>query len=594
MRTCILLLFAVAASSALQSPAQENRDDLTPLEIAYTTTVLEDRRTLRIEVDIAHVARPTLRLAMPNWLPGTYFIGRFGEAVKDLAALGDGEKPLEVTRIDHQTWSIATAGTTRVRASYTVPPRARRFGPPEDASGPRTGISFQGPSTYVHVVGAKDRPVTARYVVPEGWKVANGLLRTDREDVRRARDYDTFADAPTIAGTFKETRFEVGGTPFTCVFFNQEQKYDFDLDGFTGLVRRIVTCQGRLFGSFPFPDYVFLFTLPGGGGLEHLNSTSIGLSPEGMKRDVRDGASVTSHEFFHAWNVKRIRPEVLGPFEYEHENYTSNLWVSEGWTSYFGDLTLVRTGIISRDEYLRLLEGFIRTEWNKDARHRHSVAWASRNVWHRTPDEPTRVDYYAKGEMLGAVIDLTIRHETGNRLSLDDVMRFLNRWFAERGAGFAEGDVERACTAVSNHDFGEFFARHVHGTLDPPLAEALAHAGIAYEERRLDADFPFAWRGAEGGIRVAGRRGETPPAGDGPRGGDLIISLAGEAPDDPTAFLARNPPGAEVELAFLRGGEKLTAKVKLQEKKLMIPRLGFVAAPTELQQRIRDSWLSGN
>src|SRR5262249_61504849 len=130
------------------------------------------------------------------------------------------------------------------------------------------------------------------------------------------------------------------------------QVYDFDLSAFADVCRRIAAYQGNLFGSFPFPNYVFLFTLPGGGGLEHLNSTSIGLDPGSMKADVKAGASVTAHEFFHLWNVKRIRPATLGPFEYEHEDYTSDLYVCEGWTSYYGDLTLVRTGIIDPKPYL--------------------------------------------------------------------------------------------------------------------------------------------------------------------------------------------------------------------------------------------------
>lgn len=473
----IPLLLSLAGPWAV---AQTNRDDLTPLEIAYTTRVSAQSTGLQITIDVANLRRPFTHLAMPNWTPGAYGIGRYGERVQDLEVMGDSGQSLYVTQMDHQTWSVDTDGVDRMRVSYSLPAARGRRGAGPEAGGPLTGFQVSGPNSYLYIRGAKDVPVEARYVVPQGWRVANGLLTGTDPLVRRARDYDTFIDAPTIYGIFKDYHFEVNGTPFTCVFFENNQNYDFDVEGFVEICRKIAEYQGNFYGSFPFPNYVFLFRLPGGGGLEHLNSTSIGLGPERMKSDVTAGASVTSHEFFHTWNVKRIRPAVLGPFEYEHANYTGNLWVSEGWTSYFGDLTLLRTGIISRSDFLSLFERYIGRELNKEARKENSVYWASRNVWNRGAGP--RVDYYAKGEILGAAIDLKIRYETDNRKSLDDVMRFLNRWFAERGVGFEEGDIERACTAISNYDFGEFFARHVYGTMDPPLKEYLAYAGIAYEE----------------------------------------------------------------------------------------------------------------
>ena len=572
--------------------AQVNRDDLTPLDIKYTTSVGSDKQTLHIGLSVDHIARPTLRLAMPNWTPGAYGIRRYGARVTDLAVKDGNGRALEVTRLDHQTWSVATDGVSEISATYSVPPGRRRFGRGGAATGERTGLSLSGPGTYVYVVGAKHRPASVRYKIPTGWLIANGLLPTADPFVRRARDYDTLIDAPTILGVFREHRFKVQGTPFSCVFFSQDQKYDFDVVGFVDICRKIVVDQGRLYGSYPFPNYVFLFSLPGGGGLEHLNSTSIGLSPQRMKNDIRAGASVTSHEFFHTWNVKRIRPKTLGPFEYEHENYTGNLWVSEGWTSYFGDLTLARTGIISRPEYLNKLTGFIRRELNKEGRKEHSVYWASRNVWHRRRDEEQpRVDYYAKGEILGLAIDLKIRHVTGNKKSLDDVMRFFNRWFAERGVGFEEGDVERACTAISNHDFGEFFARHVRGTLDPPLRESFAYAGIEYSEQHITASLPFTVRRRGGERRLLRVRGD---AGDRLNPGDVIKALDGEAGFDTPAFLTKRKAGDQITVSYVRNGQPGETKIRLVEGRNMIPALRFIDDPTDLQRRIREGWLTGN
>lgn len=590
MRSAALLLPLAALSifaGGERLLAQSNRDDLTPLDIAYTLSVLDDKATVQVDVDVAGLARPTTHVAMPNWMPGAYGIRRFGAQVEDLTATA-GDRALAARRIDPLTWSIDTDGVRAMRVSYRIRQRPGRFGPRATGDA-RTGMQIAGPATYVYVVGAKERPVTVRYRLPDGWRYANGLLPTDDPMVRRARDYDTFIDAPTQFGIFESYEFEVNGTPFQCVFFENQQRYEFDVPAFVDIVKRIVTWQGRLFGSFPFPNYVFLFTIPGGGGLEHLNSTSIGLDAVAQARDPRAGAFVTAHEFFHLWNVKRIRPKVLGPFEYEHENYTGNLWVSEGWTSYYGDLTLVRTGVTTPDEFLAAFAGYIERELNNDARHEQSVYWASRNVWHHDRDEPQRVDYYDRGEILGAMIDLEIRHATDNRKSLDDVMVFLNRWFAERGVGFEEGDIERACTAIGNHDFDEFFARYVRGVLDPPLAEHFAYAGIEYTETfTVHAALPFATRRTRDGLVVTDAKGAEQV-----EAGDVIVALGGERVVDPAAFLRDRRPGDTVQIEVRHAGETQAIAVALVERRHMTPALRFVEQPTREQLRIRAGWLTG-
>ncbi len=587
MRIPSLLLCALATSALL--PAQTQRDDLTPLEIAYTTTVSEDMKSLEIELVVESLARPVLHVAMPNWTPGAYGIRRYGERVEDLRAVGAGGRELAITPMDHQTWSIATDGSDRVAVSYILPSTRGWWGQRPDEDAAITGVRISGPSTYLYVRGAKGLPVTSRYVLPEGWQVANGLLPTADPMRKWAKDYDTFIDAPGTLGVFEERSFSVNGTDFRCVYFENAQEYDFDLDAFTAIVEQIVVNQGQLFGSFPFADYVFLFHIPGGGGLEHLNSTSIGLSADRQRQDPRAGASVTSHEFFHAWNVKRIRPITLGPFEYEHENYTGNLWVSEGWTSYFGDLTLCRTGIWSRAEYLEHLGRVISAEQSKVRRKEHSVYWASRNAWHRDQPDQTepRVDYYGKGEMLGALVDLKMRHETGGRANLNDFMRFCNRWFAERGVGFEEGDVERACTAISNYDFGEFFARHVRGTMDPPFAEIFAYAGVDYTQEVIATGFPFPLRGN----RIGGRWGADPVEGL-PRRGERILAVDGAEWTSANDVLRGRQPGDEVRLRLRDGEEERELTVTLIEKETVIAELSFREGATPEQLAIREAWLS--
>ena len=573
-----------------------NRDDLTPLDIDYTLRVQDDGESLAVSFDAGPLRRDQTRIAMPNWAPGSYRIVRYGDSVENLKAVDIATgRELEILALDHQTWSIATRGVSRIRCSYQLKkPRRRRFSgrTVRDRGKKSTGIHFQGPGTFMYVVGQEQTPVTVKYELPANWRVANGLLPTGDPMVKTARSYDTLIDAPTTIGLFVEKNFEVDGTPFQCIFFTNSQKYDFNIDAFVDVVRTIVVEQGKIFGSFPFPFYVFHFILPGGGGLEHLNSTSIGLGARAMKRDVNAGASITAHEFFHTWNVKRIRPAPLGPFEYQHENYTGNLWVAEGWTSYYGDLSMARSGIISRDRFLQMIQTYIGRETSKPSRKKHSVAWTSRAVWHRLPDEAPRVSYYTKGEILGMLIDLKIRHVTDNKKSLDDVMRFLNRWFAEYDRGFEERDIERACTAISNHDFGEFFARHVNGTLDPPYAEILAYAGLTFDVRSSRHDFPFPWRMRNGKAIVRGRG--TAITDLGLKRNDVIESIDGDKNYNARALLDAKRPGDEIKLVLSRDDEtEHEVMIKVLARDVFIPKLGWMEKPSRKQMAIREGWLTG-
>jgi len=212
------LVFSCLVLSSIAT-GQTNRDDLTPLEISYTTKVSEDLQRLLIEIVVDNCTRPTVQLAMPSWTPGAYHIGNYGEDVQDLQVRGSDGSSLAVTRMDRGTWSVARDGHSKITATYSLPAtRRQRFGR-RAPQGKVTGLNVSGPNTYLYVRGAKAVPVNSYYEIPEGWRIANGLLPTGTPGHRYARDYDTFIDAPTILGVYKERNFEVNGTPFSCVFF---------------------------------------------------------------------------------------------------------------------------------------------------------------------------------------------------------------------------------------------------------------------------------------------------------------------------------------------------------------------------------------
>lgn len=597
--TRIIIAIVALAATAL---SQTMRDDMTPMGLAYELQVLKDTQTLEIQVSITNAKRNRTHVAMPNWTPGSYRPQEFGKWVTDVEVVDSKSgKKVSFEQIDPLTWSIDTSKNQNIKVTYRIEPRRRRFTPVAPKEGRiMTGMHIEGPATFMYVKGhERGTPVTCRYRLPKSWEVANGMLFGQDPNFRHAADYDTFVDCPTIMGIFSRVKFDVEGTPFSCVFWNPTGEIKWDMEKYTNeVVKPIVTEQGRIFGSFPFPRYVFLFSVTsfGGGGLEHLSSTSIGLSTRAMTNNVMNGAGITAHEFFHTWNVKRIRPITLGPFDYRQENYTGNLWVCEGWTSYYGDLSMARLGMQTPERYLSGIGRSISRELNNPRHKEHSVYWASRDIWHRprVSEKGSRVDYYSYGEILGLLIDLKIRDLTDNKKSLDDVMRFLNRWFAERNIGFEEDDIERACTALSNHDFSEFFSRYVYGTMDPPFAEIFTPAGIEYREVKLTADLPFASIAHTDGLLVRSPRSAGRKAGL--KRGDIITQIDGERVTNSVQYLTTKTGGETIVLTVKHQDQEETQEitVTLVSRNRVLRSLAPMANPDERQKRIFDAWMSAH
>ena len=323
-------------------------------------------------------------------------------------------------------------------------------------------------------------------VVPQGdWQVATGLDAVPVEkNTFVAPDYDILVDSPVEMGRFELLEFAVRGVPHQIAVHGPTK---FDRGRMVGDVRRIVEKQAELFGGMPYQHYLFILHagLGGGGGLEHLNSTSLqtGRLSFRKEKDWESFLDLVSHEFFHLWNVKRIRPEALGPFDYTQENYTHALWISEGITDYYGTLTLRRAGLVTPQRYLKLLAGVMQGYRATPGRLVQSASEASFDAWikHYRPDENSRnssISYYDKGHLLGLMLDLEIRQRSGGVRSLDDVMRHLNEDYAQKGKGFPEADFRKVVEQMAGVSFEAFFRDYVHGVKELPLEEYLAKAGL--------------------------------------------------------------------------------------------------------------------
>ncbi len=428
----------------------------------------------------------------------------------------------------------------------------------------------------MYVPSAKDQPHKLKIIAPEGWRITCPLgLAPDSDGYFTAANYDRLIDSPTEVGTHRLLEFDVRGKRHRVAIWGQ---YEFDDEKLKTDLAKIVETGAQIFGGLPYDHYDFIVHVQPGisGGTEHLNSNVSMTRPESFKSDngYKRFLGLESHEYFHNWNVKRIRPLALGPFDYQHENYTSGLWVSEGITSYYGDLILRRAGLISSCEYLgglaRLLAGYEQTP----GRFIQSAESASFNAWIKQyrPDENspnTAMSYYTKGEILGLLFDLEIRSLTGGAKSLDDVMRLLLENHGLPKPGFTEAELKAAFEKVAGTDLTAFWQKYVSGNEEIDFNSYFNKLGLRLEKGYLPGT-PYAASKTDKpgalGIRtraqgdrvlVANVLAGLPAYDGGINSGDEIIAIDGRKVD------AAN---ANERLNDLRAGQKLTLTVFRRER----------------------------
>lgn len=487
------LLFCTVLLSARLAPAVVRSG---PYALVYTVSPhpsapASPPRT-DVELTIGGLSgEKSLQLQMPVWSPGDYHVMNHGKYVRDFAALAPKDQPLTVTRPDENTWAVATGGEETVRIRYSLPVTPPGFFSENVMVRDRYAF-YNGPATYLYVVGHKQDPAILRVRLPKGWKSATTPLEPLPASAAdpanpaeppqlefKAPDYDTLADSPLVAGDFAERTFTFAGRPHTLVFFNAHQGMDYD--SFLPVVKKVVAEENRLMGGPPYPRYSFFIDVNGrGGGLEHLNAQRIAWS-KGLP--VRFAADFVAHEFFHLWNVKRVRPFVLGPFDYVHPPKTRNLWWSEGVTEYFAQLSTLRAGLHTEAEFLEQQGAAISALQNTPARLRVTADESSLRVWEAGNSSGYGgLNYYLKGQLIGLCLDLKLRHATGGRASLDDVMRDLMARYGLPKPGFPEDGLRDAMIRAGGAAMGPFYDRLARSTEEMPFAECLGYMGLRLEQ----------------------------------------------------------------------------------------------------------------
>ncbi|MCI0337890.1 MAG: hypothetical protein L0226_09955 [Acidobacteria bacterium] len=448
----------------------------------YTIGISDAARHLfHIKIQASNITRETLDISMPSWTPGWYTIRPYAANVIKLHAHASGKR-LPMRAIDKQTWRIETEGHRTFTIDYDY------FADNLNVNGAelteKRGF-FLGTNLFFYVPGhTTGTQSTLKFEIPDGWRIATGLKQSKEKNLYLVRDFDNLVDCPTVMGDFDDFTVTVLGKTVHIVIDPKGQITAEAGEMLRGYVSRVIESQGKMFGGLPYDEYWVLYVtgrLRSGGALEHENSTNIMLMS--MPPDPRGLIGVTSHEHFHVWNVKRIKPAGLIPYDYSKEQYVRELWFAEGFTSYYGDLHIRRAGLNTVSDYLRGLEIQIRRLQNSEARKWLSLSDSSTITWLSYGGIGAgftnfSTDYYNKGELAGLLLDLEIRGATGGQKSLDDVMRSLFEGYYQRGRGYTNEDVEKIASEIAGQSFKDFFTRYVNGTDELDYDAALKHAGL--------------------------------------------------------------------------------------------------------------------
>jgi len=542
-------------------------------------------------------------LSMPVWTPGSYMVREFERHVQDFAADAGG-RALPWIKVNKNTWRVTTGGARQWRATYRVYANELTVRT-NDLNADHA--FWNNAALLMYPEGKLNFPSTVRVVTPAGWNVATALpAAPGQPNTFRADNFDILYDSPFEAGKFRQIIFQVRGIPHRIVI---DGEGNYDPDRMRADVQKVVETEVEMFGGIPYRDYTFFLHLRSNisGGIEHLNSTSLGFRRFGFANDqgYKNFAGLVAHEFFHLWNVKRIRPDALGPFDYKQENYTRLLWVAEGITEYYGNIMLRRAGLISERQYLDDLAEKIQGLQNTPGRLQMSVEEASFDSWIKEyrPDENSvnsAISYYDKGELLGLLLDLEIRRRSNNAKSLDDVMRYLYHEFYEKDRNYAPADFQKACELMAGASLDDFFARYVRGREELPFSGVLAVAGLRLLEPNTGNTPQQAYLGAElgesgGSTLVQNVTAGTPAYEQGLNARDLIVALNG-ARVSRTLFeslIAARRPGETVHLTFFREDNLRTLDITLGSQPIASYRVVQLPTPSAQQKQIYDSWLGG-
>lgn len=582
----ILFIFVVFN---FQNAFAQGKSDL---QIDYTVQLSNpETKQFHITTEIKNIKQARLDLSLPTWTPGWYVVENYGKNLLRFKITDANGKTLPHTMSRKQTWNIDTKNVKEIRVEYDYYADVLALNQAKIA---KDFAFFTGIELFLQPEGHRNAPSKVHFQIPNSWKLVSALKETSDPMIFTADNYDVLVDAPTEMGNFDAVKFDIDGKPHTFVAYPAGSFNAEKTKAFTEMLGKVALAEKRIFGELPYQKYTyFYFFAPpesnASGALEHLNSF-VAFAPSGDVAKPENIIGTAAHEFFHLWNVKRIRPVEMFPYDYSSENETPLLWFSEGFTNYYGTVATYRAGITSKEAFLQRRGGVISNIEGDEVRKYVSPADASVSTW-LGYDSPVAfgISYYTLGENLGALLDLSIRNDTMGEKSLDDVFRVLYKDFYKKDRGFSTEDLIKTVNDLTKKDYRTFFNRYVFGTDVPNYDEIYGYAGYKIEKKTKKAVvFDFGIRFRNGGLYVNSVKADSNAAKSGLQIGDVLMKIDGENPFN-VDFDTLS--GKTVKLTVNRGTEEMEIPLTFGSRDVLEYKLIEASNISAQQSKVRDGWL---
>ena len=551
-----------------------------------------------VDIKITELQTDSIDVKMPVWAPGSYLVREFAKSVENFNTDKSNFKLL-----NKNTWRVYTKGNDAITVSYDV--YAFEMSVRTSFLDANHGY-VNGTSMFMYVSGKKNLPATLEIILPTHWKkVATSLERTnDKTFTYNAPNYDILVDSPIEMGNHKEFDFEASGVKHTVAMYG---KGNFNVELLKTDMAKIVEACTDVIGENPNKEYTFIIhnLTRGSGGLEHLSSTTLQVNRWGYETGTKYERflSLVAHEYFHLWNVKRIRPIALGPFDYDSENYTNLLWLCEGFTSYYDELLLKRAGYYDTDKYLSKLASTITRVENQPGNKVQPVTEASFHAWIKAyrfneNSKNTTISYYPKGALLANALDLIILENTNAEKNLDDVLKLLwNEYYKKQNRGFTDQEFQAAVEQVAGKKLDNFFQNTVAGTKTIDYKTYFGYAGCTITNTNEGSE------NARLGVNTSDKNGRlmvksvvrgTAAYEYGLNVNDEIIAIDNyrTADNDLSTLIGNYKAGDKIMVTISRDGIIKVIPVTLANNTSVKYEINPIENPTDKQQKIYKKWLS--
>lgn len=572
-------------------------------EIEFTVSMPKpSTHLLEVEMRVKSPrAQDQTELKMPVWTPGSYLIREYARHLQDFAVKDATGKALAWRKINKNTWQVDSKGVREFVATYRVYSNELTVRTNEL----NDEHAFWNNAALLLFPKGQLAAASTIKVAPFGnWKVATGLPAVSGAvNTYRAENFDILYDSPFEVSNFNEIEFTVQGKRHRIVVTGEG---NYDLKAIARDTAKIVEECVKIFGDLPVQDYVFIVNLRGGGGLEHLNSTALQWNRFGFKPRSRyiGFLNLVAHEYFHLWNVKRIKPDALGPFDYENENYTKLLWVAEGATAYYENVLLRRAGLITDNQFLTGKAGMITDLQSRPGRFETSLEEASMDAWikyYRQDEQAVnnQISYYDKGEIVNMMLDITIRTASKGARSLDDVIRHLYDEFSKKGKNYTPADYQKVSEMMAGRSLEDFFSKYVRGEAEIDYNSIVAGLGLTLDSTKSSETGAYigADLAEEGGrLTIRTVRVGTPAYDQGLNTGDQIVAVDGYRASQTflQTYIGERKPGDKIKLSIFRFDKLRDVEFVLGTNTREEFSFKPVASPTDEQKRLYRGYLGSD